>query len=252
MNYQWNWGIFWEQSSYGKGSGTYLDMLLHGLYWTLTTSGAAAVIALILGVLIGTMRTMPVGWLRKIINVYIEIFRNIPLLVQFFLWFFVVPELLPEKIGLWLKALPNSSFLTAVVCLGFFHSIRVAIMLSSGINALSTGQKMAGDALGFTLPQNYRYVLLPMAFRIMLPPLGSECLNIVKNSAVALTIGLLELTASARAMSEFTFQIFEAFTAATLIYLIVNVSILMLMRKLERRVAIPGFIAGKSEAGGNR
>lgn len=252
MNYHWNWGIFWEQSSYGRGSGTYLDMLLHGLYWTLATSGSAAVMALVLGILIGTLRTMPVGWLRKLINGYIEIFRNIPLLVQFFLWFYVFPELLPEKIGLWLKTLPSSAFVTAVVCLGFFHSIRVAIMLSSGINALSTGQKMAGDALGFTLTQNYRYVLLPMAFRLMLPPLGSECLNIVKNSAVALTIGLLELTASARAMSEFTFQIFEAFTAATIIYLLVNVSILMLMRQLERRVAIPGFIAGKTETGGKR
>lgn len=251
MNYNWNWVIFWEQSSYGQGSGTYIDMLLHGLYWTLATSFSAAVIALFLGALIGTMRTMPIRWLRRLINGYIEVFRNIPLLVQFFLWFYVVPELLPVKLGIWLKTLPNSAFLTAVVCLGFFHSIRVAIMLSSGINSLSAGQKMAGEALGFTLPQTYRYVLLPMAFRVMLPPLGSECLNLIKNSAVALTIGLLELTASARAMSEFTFQIFEAFTAATIIYLFVNVAILMLMRQLEKSVAVPGFIAGKSDANRN-
>lgn len=251
MNYNWNWGIFWDQSPYGQGSGTYIDMLLHGLYWTLATAFSAAVIAFILGALIGTVRTMPNRWLRRLTNAYIEVFRNIPLLVQFFLWFFVVPELLPEQLGTWLKTLPNSAFLTAVVCLGFFHSIRVAVMLSSGINSLSAGQKMAGYALGFTLPQTYRYVLLPVAFRIVLPPLGSECLNIIKNSAVALTIGLLELTASARAMSEFSFQIFEAFTAATIIYLLVNVTILMFMRQLEKRVAIPGFIAGKSGADRN-
>jgi glutamate/aspartate transport system permease protein len=251
MNYNWNWGIFWQQSPYGHGSGTYIDMLLHGLYWTLATSFSAAVIAISLGVLIGTMRTMPNRWLRRLTNGYIEVFRNIPLLVQFFLWFFVLPELLPEKLGTWLKTVPSAPFLTAVVCLGFFHSIRVAVMLSSGINSLSAGQKMAGYALGFTLPQTYRYVLLPMAFRIVLPPLGSECLNIIKNSAVALTIGLLELTASARAMSEFSFQIFEAFTAATIIYLFVNVTILMLMRQLEKRVAVPGFIAGKSDANRN-
>jgi len=251
MNYNWNWGIFWDQSPYGQGSGTYIDMLLHGLYWTLATAFSAAVIAFILGALIGTVRTMPNRWLRRITNAYIEVFRNIPLLVQFFLWFFVVPEFLPEQLGTWLKTLPSSAFLTAVVCLGFFHSVRVAVMLSSGINSLSVGQKMAGYALGFTLPQTYRYVLLPVAFRIVLPPLGSECLNIIKNSAVALTIGLMELTASARAMSEFSFQIFEAFTAATIIYLLVNVTILMFMRQLEKRVAIPGFITGKSDANRN-
>ncbi len=246
MNYNWNWGIFWEQSPYGHGSGNYIDMLLHGLYLTLLTSAIAAVIAISIGILVGTARTLPSRWLRRATNTYIEVFRNIPLLVQFFLWFFVVPELLPESVGTWLKTLPDSPFLTAIVCLGFFHSVRVAIMLSSGINSLPSGQKLAGNALGFTLPQTYRYILLPMAFRIALPPLGSECLNIIKNSAVALTIGLLELTASTRAMSEFSFQTFEAFTAATLIYLFINVTILMFMRLLEKRVAIPGFSGSKS------
>ena len=250
MNYNWNWGIFWQQSPYGQGSGTYAAMLLHGLSLTLATSLAAAAIAIILGVVIGTLRTVPNRWLRRLTNGYIEIFRNIPLLVQFFLWFFVLPELLPEKLGTWLKTLPSSAFLTAIVCLGFFHSIRVAVMLSSGINSLPAGQKMAGQALGLTLAQTYRYVLLPMAFRVALPPLGSECLNIVKNSAVALTIGLLELTASTRAMSEFSFQTFEAFTAATLIYLFVNTVILMLMRRLERRVTVPGLFIDKARPGG--
>jgi glutamate/aspartate transport system permease protein len=247
VNYNWNWGIFFEPSPYGDG--TYLGMLLQGLSWTLATSSLAAVIALALGVVIGTLRTLPGRWERRFANAYIEFFRNIPLLVQFFLWFFVVPELLPQTWGAWLKALPNAAFLTSVVCLGFFHSIRVAVILSSGINAQAKGQKMAGSALGFTLPQTYRYVLLPMAFRLSLPPFGSECLNIVKNSAVALTIGLMELTATARAMSEFSYQIFEAFTAATIIYLIVNVSVLMIMRLVERRAVVPGYTMGKSSPG---
>lgn len=247
MNYNWNWSIFTEQSPYGDS--TYLGMLLQGLSWTLATAGLGAIIALAIGIVIGIMRTLPGKWPRRFANAYIEFFRNIPLLVQFFLWFFVVPELLPQAWGAWLKALPNAAFLTAVVCLGFFHSIRVAVMLSSGINALPKGQKMAGYALGFTPTQTYRYVLLPMAFRLALPPFGSECLNIVKNSAVALTIGLMELTASARAMSEFSFQIFEAFTAATIIYLVVNVTILMLMRALEKRATVPGYTAGKAQAG---
>jgi len=248
MNYHWNWGIFWQPSP--QGSGTYVDMLAHGLALTLATSLVAALIAITLGVVIGTLRTVPNRWLRRITNGYIEVFRNVPLLVQFFLWFFVLPELLPEDQGTWLKTLPSSAFLTSIVCLGFFHSIRVAVMLSAGINSLPAGQKMAGQALGLTLPQTYRYVLLPMAFRVALPPLGSECLNIIKNSAVALTIGLVELTASTRAMSEFSYQTFEAFTAATVIYLLVNTIILMLMRRLEKRVAVPGLLIGKTKPDG--
>jgi glutamate/aspartate transport system permease protein len=248
MDYHWNWGIFWQPSP--QGSGTYVDMLAHGLALTLATSLVAAVIAVTLGVVIGTLRTVPNHWLRRITNGYIEVFRNVPLLVQFFLWFFVLPELLPEDQGTWLKTLPSSAFLTSIVCLGFFHSIRVAVMLSAGINSLPAGQKMAGQALGLTLAQTYRYVLLPMAFRVALPPLGSECLNIIKNSAVALTIGLVELTASTRAMSEFSYQTFEAFTAATVIYLLVNTIILTLMRRLEKRVAVPGLLIGKTKPDG--
>jgi glutamate/aspartate transport system permease protein len=241
VNYNWNWGIFSELSP--NGDSTYLGMLLEGLCWTLATAGLGAIMALVLGVVLGVMRTLPGKWPRRFANAYIELFRNIPLLVQFFLWFFVFPELLPSAWGAWLKTLPNAAFITAVVSLGFFHAVRVALMLSAGINAQSKGQKMAGYALGFTTAQTYRYVLLPMAFRLALPPFGSECLNIVKNSAVALTIGLMELTASTRAMSEFSYQIFEAFAAATAIYLIVNVTVLMLMRYLEKRVAVPGYTA---------
>ena len=102
--------------------------------------------------------------------------------------------------------------------------------------------RSAGTALGLTLPQTYRFVLLPMAFRIVMPPLTSEFLNIIKNSSVALTIGLLELTGRARAMQEFSFKVFEAFSAATVIYLITNLVIVLLMRMLENKIRVPGFI----------
>jgi glutamate/aspartate transport system permease protein len=159
-----------------------------------------------------------------------------------FLWYFVLPELLPKDIGTALKQMPNAPFITAVLCLGFFTSARVAEQVKAGIGSLSKGQRMAGTALGLTLPQTYRYVLLPMAFRIVLPPLTSEFMNIIKNSSVALTIGLMELTARTRAMQEFTFQVFEAFTAATLIYLFVNVIVVLLMRVLEKKIAVPGML----------
>ena len=100
--------------------------------------------------------------------------------------------------------------------------------------------------MGLTLPQTYRYVLLPMAFRIILPPLTSEFMNIIKNSSVALTIGLLELTGRARAMQEFSFQVFEAFTAATVIYLLTNLIVVLRACACSRaRCACPGFIASR-------
>ena len=240
MKYNWNWGIFWQLSPDGRG--TYLDTLIAGLGWTLATALSAWVIALILGMIVGVVRTTPVRWLRLLGDVWVELFRNVPLLVQMFLWFFVVPELLPASVGTWLKQLPRSAFYTAVVCLGLYTSARVAEQTRAGIQSLARGQGMAGIALGLTLPQTYRFVLLPMALRIVMPPLTSEFLNVIKNSAVALTIGLVELTASARSIQEFSFQVFEAFTAATLIYMVLNLLVVILMRWLEKRLAVPGLI----------
>jgi len=243
MNYNWNWGIFFEPSP--DGTGTYLDMLLSGVRWTLLTALIAWVLALVLGSLIGVMRTLPAKTANRIGTAYVELFRNIPILVQLFLWFFVIPELLPRSAGLWLKQLPNASFWTAAIGIGFYMSARVAEQVRAGINALPRGQAMAGKALGLTTTQTYRYVLLPMAYRIILPPLSSEFLNTIKNTAVALTIGLLELTGSARSMQEFSFQVFEAFIAATIFYLLINAFVVIAMRMMERRVAVPGYIAGR-------
>ncbi|HTQ77732.1 MAG TPA: amino acid ABC transporter permease [Burkholderiales bacterium] len=251
MHYHWNWRIFWQPSP--DGQGTYLDTLLIGLGWTLAVALSAWVIALVLGMLVGVARTTPLRWLARLGDWYVELFRNIPLLVQMFLWYFVVPELVPTALGDWMKQIPPpwGAFLPAVVCLGTFTSARVAEQVRAGINSLPRGQGMAGTALGLTLPQTYRYVLLPMALRIVVPPLGSEFLNIIKNSAVALTINVVELTARARAMQEYSFQVFEAFTAATLIYLLVNLVVVLLMRFIERKVAVPGFVGSATATGGH-
>ena len=247
MNYNWDWKIFWQLSP--DGQGTYFQTLLSGLMWTLSTALSAWIIALLLGAVIGTIRTTPSKWAVRLGNGYVELFRNIPLLVQMFLWYFVIPDILPSAIGGYIKQLPNAAFVTAVLCLGFFTSARVAEQVRAGINSLPRGQNMAGTAIGLTLPQTYRHILLPQAFRIIIPPLTSEFLNIIKNSAVALTIGLVELTARARSMQEFSFHVFEAFTAATIIYILVNVVVVNLMRFIEGRVRVPGLIAMGTTAG---
>jgi glutamate/aspartate transport system permease protein len=244
MQYHWNWGIFWEQSP--EGTGTYFGMLMSGLRWTIVTALVAWIIALVLGSIVGIARTLPSRGLNQLATSYVEFFRNIPILVQLFLWYFVLPELLPRAAGLWLKQLPNAAFWTASVGLGLYMSARIAEQVRAGVTALPRGQAMAGKALGLTTAQTYRYVLLPMAYRIILPPLTSEFLNTIKNTSVALTIGLLELTGRARSMQEFSFQVFEAFTAATLLYLAINAVVVLSMRFVERRVAVPGYsFAGK-------
>src|SRR5207244_5633194 len=227
------------------GAGTYLDMLASGLVLTIETALLAWVIALIFGTIIGILRTLPAKTASWIGFLYVEFFRNMPLLVQLFLWFFVLPELLPRAAGLWMKQLPNAPFWTAAIGIGLFMSARVAGRLAAAIASLPRGQKQAATALGLTTGQGYRYVLLPMAFRIIMPPLTSEFLSTIKNTSVAITIGLIELTGEARAMQEFSFQVFEAFTAATVLYLLVNIVVVTAMRLLERAIAVPGYITGK-------
>jgi len=242
MNYNWNWKIFWELSP--DGHGTYMDTLLSGLQWTIATALAAWVIAFVLGSIVGVLRTTQSKWVVRLAGAYVELFRNVPLLVQLFLWYFVLPELLPEALGNAMKQIapPWGAYWPAVLCLGFFTSSRVAEQIRAGIQSLPRGQRMAATALGLRDTQVYRYVLLPIAYRVILPPLTSEFMNIIKNSSVAMTIGLLELTGRARSMQEFSFQVFEAFAAATVLYLIVSLVIVTFMRWVERRVAVPGFI----------
>ncbi len=244
MGYHWNWSVFLQPTAAGDGS--YLGWLLTGLQWTVSLSLAAWLIALASGTLVGVLRTVPNRWLAGLATAWVELFRNIPLLVQLFIWYFVLPELLPQRLG---DAYKQSDplvqqFLAAMVCLGLFTSARVAEQVRAGIGSLPPGQKNAGLALGLTLPQTYRHVMLPMAFRLILPPLTSEFLNIFKNSAVATTIGLIELSRQAQQLVDYTAQPYEAFIAVTLLYVLINLTVMILMRRLEHRVRVPGFVGG--------
>lgn len=245
MAYNWDWGVFLQPTA--SSDDTYLGWMIYGFKMTIGLSLAAWVLALLIGALVGVLRTVPNRWLSGIATAWVELFRNIPLLVQLFLWYFVLPELLPESLG---DAYKQSNpvvqqFLAALLCLALFTSARVAEQVRSGINSLPPGQKNAGLAMGFTLPQTYRFVLLPMAFRIVVPPLTSEFLNIFKNSAVCSTIGLLELAAQGRQLVDYTAQPYESFIAVTLAYLIINVVVMFGMRWVEARVRVPGYIGGK-------
>ena len=245
MSYHWRWGVFLEPVP--SGGATYLGWMLAGLQTTVQLSLTAWFIALVVGSLMGVFRTVPNRWLYGLATVYVEVFRNVPLLVQLFIWYFVAPELLPARVGDAVKQMHPflQQFLAAMVCLGLFTGARVCEQVRAGINSLSRGQKGAALALGFTLPQTYRYVLVPMAFRIIVPPLTSELLNIFKNSAVASTIGLLELAAMGRQLVDYTAQPYESFIAVTVLYVLMNVILMGLMRWVEGSTRVPGYIGGK-------
>ena len=175
----WDWQVFLTDDGSGR---TYLEWMLEAWRWTLAVAGCAWVVAMLVGAVVGTVRTLTDSpWLVRLGNAWVELFRNIPLLVQIFLWYFVVPKMFPA-----FQQVPG--FVLVVVALGFFTSARIAEQFRAGIQALPRGQRHAALAMGFTTAQTYRYVLLPMACRIILPPLTSESMNLLKNSSVAFAV----------------------------------------------------------------
>ena len=235
MNYNWDWSILITEP--------YLGWIVAGLGWTILVSVLAWIVAFTLGSVLGIMRTTSVPILRGIGTLYVEIFRNIPLLVQFFLWYFVLPEVVPRDWGMWLKReMPMPEFTTAIVALGLYTASRVCEQVRSGIESIGAGQVSAARALGLTEWQAMRYILVPVAYRRIIPPLTSEFLTIFKNSSLALTIGVIELTAVTRQIEEYTFQGFEAFTAATVIYSVITFTVMGIMRQVEKRSRVHGMI----------
>jgi glutamate/aspartate transport system permease protein len=244
MNYNWHWSVFFTEAIPGQ---TYLDWLLSGLKLTVSLGLSAWILAIFLGSAIGVLRTLSNRWLKFLASAYVEVFRNVPLLVQLFIWYFVIPELLPAAAKTWITQLNPQlqQILAGVTCLAMYTSARIAEQVRSGISALPPGQRSAGLALGFTTAQTYRFVLLPVAFRIIVPPLTSEFMTVFKNSAVMSMIGLLELAAQGRQLVDYMSQPYESFTAVTVLYIAVNMSALWFMRWVEKKVQIPGMLTRK-------
>ena len=249
----WDWKVFCRDTldesvvfpnCFGSGNDvSYLDWLFKAWGWTVSVSLSALIIALIVGSIVGVLRTLPNSpWLVRLGNAWVELFRNIPLLVQVFLWYHVLPALIPV-----FKGFPP--FVLVVLALGFFTSARIAEQVRAGIQALPKGQRYAGMALGFTTPQYYRYVILPMAYRIIMPPLTSESMNIFKNSAVAFAVSIPELTQYAMQVGEETAKPIQIYLAVTVLYVISALVINRIMGYIERKSRVPGFVAAGTGGG---
>jgi His/Glu/Gln/Arg/opine family amino acid ABC transporter permease subunit len=233
VKYAFNWSVLW--------TGQSGHWLLQGLLTTLQISALAWVLALVLGVVSGALRTVPFRPLRAVGTFYVEFFRNVPLLVWMFFWYFGVPPLLPRGVQDWLFS-HGAEFWAGMFALGVYHGARFSEVIRSGIQAIPRTQLEASMAIGLTVAQAYRLIILPIALRLIVPPLTNETLNLLKNSSVALTISVAELTFQTRQIETYTARAIEALTAGTLIYLALCVSIASIMGWVERRVAIPGLI----------
>lgn len=236
----WDWQIFLTDDGSGR---TYLEWMLEAWRWTLAVAGSSWLVAMVVGAVVGTMRTLqdrPV--LVKLGNAWVELFRNIPLLVQIFLWYFVVPKIFPA-----FQQVPG--FVLVVFGLGFFTSARIAEQFRAGIQALPKGQRYAAMAMGFSTWQTYRYVLLPMAFRIILPPLTSESMNLFKNSSVAFAVSIAELTMFAMQAQEETSRGIEIYLAVTALYALSAFAVNRVFAFIELKMRVPGFVAASTGGG---
>jgi His/Glu/Gln/Arg/opine family amino acid ABC transporter permease subunit len=233
VRYQFDWSVLWTGQS-GR-------WLFQGLLTTLEISVLAWMLALVLGVVAGAVRTVRYRPLRAAGTFYVEFFRNVPLLVWMFFWYFGVPPLLPRGIQDWLFN-HGAEFWAAMFALGVYHGARFSEVIRSGIQSIPRTQMEASVAIGLTTFQAYRLIVIPIALRLIVPPLTNETLNLLKNSSVALTISVAELTFQTRQVETYTAKAIEALTAGTVIYLLLCVSIAAIMGRVERRFAIPGLI----------
>ena len=226
-------------------------LFFDGMVFTLQLTALAMAGGIVVGTLLALARLSSVKVLSTAAGAYVNLVRSIPLVLVIFWFYFLVPY-----IGAWIigskTPIKVGAFSSCLITFIMFEACYYCEIMRAGIQSISRGQIWAGYALGLNYWQTMARVVLPQAFRIILPPLTSEFLNIIKNSAVALTIGLVELTSRARSMQEFSFQVFEAFTAATLIYIIVNIIVVTLMRLVEKKVAVPGLIASGGMTGAGR
>ena len=239
MHYDFQWSVLW--------TGENGRWLVQGVWTTLRISALGWILTCGLGILSGALRTVPFRPLRVVATFYVEFFRNVPLLVWLFFWYFGAPQALPHAAQDWLN-LHNPEFWSAVVGLSVYHGARLAEVVRSGIQSIPTSLLEASVATGLSVAQAYRLIIIPIAWRLILPPATNESLNLLKNSSLALTIGVAELTFMTRQVETYTARAFEALTAGTLIYLLLCLGITSIMGQVERHFRIPGLIARAGSA----
>ena len=227
LSYRFDWSVI--------TSGTYHDWLVSGLLVTIKLSALSIVLSFLTGLLIAVMRmshNRPVRWFA---HIYLEFFRNTPLLVQIFFWYFGSYKILPMFVNEWLNEV-GFEFAAATIALTVYTSAFIAEDIRSGVLSIPKEQMEAARSAGFSYLRSMQYVILPQAVRITIPPLINQFLNLAKNSSLAMTIGVMELTYQARQVESYTFKGFEAFSAATVVYVGISLAITFLVNVYNEKV----------------
>jgi len=217
-------------------SGRYHDMLVAGLWLSLQLLAASLILALPLAVVIALLRLSSRALLRGLGLGYVELVRNVPLLAHMLLWYFGIPELLPASAREWLYGLGYEA-IAAVMALGLYSAAYMAEDVRSGIRAVPSGQLEAARALGLGHLAAMRWIVLPQAIRVALPPLISQTLDLWKNTSIATVIGVAELMYQAAQVETATFRSAEALLFTTASYLLVALLITGLAASCQRRLS---------------
>lgn len=234
LAYKFDWSVLWRQP-YGM-------WLLKGLGLTIVIGFSAWVIALSLGIVIGTLRVTQYRLVRFVSTTYVEVFRNIPLIVQLFFWYYAGPMLFGETLSREINHISGLNFYVAIIGLGLYTASRIAEHVRAGFASIGRDQYQAVLSTGMTQVQMYRYVIIPYALRLIIPPITTEFLTVFKNTSVAMTIGVAELTFQSYQIDAETFHGLEATTGAMIIYLFLGLGVVKFMGLIESRVRIRGLV----------
>jgi len=227
MGYEFSWNVLIE----------YKELIINGLITTIKLSIIGIIFSFIIGSLIGIGRASKNFWISLYSSYYVETFRNIPLIVQmFFIYFTFTLSLIFPFLNEWGKFLhidDIDAFFSALIALILYTSAYIAEVVKAGINSIPKGQFEAAKSLGMSKFQVMRFIIYPQAIRIIIPPLTSQFLNLIKNSSLAMTIGVAELTFATQQIDSETFRGFEAATAVTLLYIFLTLTTSFIMNLIE-------------------
>jgi putative glutamine transport system permease protein len=213
---------------FGRAVVENLPLMLEGYGMTVVVSALAMLVSVLLGTAVAGLRTSGVRPLQWFGATYVEVFRNTPLLIQLYFYFF----------GLTRVGVRLSAFQAGVAALGIYTGAYVAEAVRAGILSVDRGQREAARALGLSYLQTLRFVVFPQAVRTVLPPLGNLGIALVKNSALVSSIALADLLYVADLIQSRTFRTFEVFTAVIVFYLSLTLPLALLVSQLERRLAV--------------
>ncbi len=234
LAYDFDWSVLWRHP-YGL-------WLLQGLGLTIVIGLASWIIAFFLGISVGTLRVTNWRLARFLGTAYVEVFRNIPLLVQMFFWFYAGPMIFGDVLSRKINQISALNIYVAIIGLGLYTASRVAEHMRAGFASIGRDQYQAVLSTGMTQFQMYRHVIIPYALRLIMPPLTTEFLTIFKNTSIAMTIGVAELTFMSYQIDADTFHGLEATTGAMIIYLFLGLTVVRFMGIVEKKIKIPGLI----------